>query len=155
MSKIMYHITKKSNVQSILNGGLKTKDGKVFLFNQATVPYCEGFYRWDKFTKVMRNIEVEHIIAKNELMLKEYALFAVDVEGYTLNDDNCMESIAEYQKFVTKDIPADRLEYLGEFKVKPFWDFEKLDYNYEVPAWARVVHYQTGKQNFGYGLVAK
>ena len=83
----LYHITPIKNIDSIIENGIKTKDGFAYLFENTTIPYCEGFYRRDKWSRIMRDFSIRDIIAKNELFLKEYALFEVDVEGIDLATD--------------------------------------------------------------------
>lgn len=147
----LYHITKVENVESIEKNGLVPKDGKVFLFDRVSTPYCEGLYRFDKWSTNMRDIEVEQIIAKTQLLIKgSYALFEVDVDGLKLEDDNCLESISKYEKYYEGTIEPSRIKYVGEFKIKPFWDYELLDYKYEVPAGCKVIRLKNNVANYGF-----
>ena len=126
----LYHITKIDNVDSILADGLKKKGGYIFLFENENTPYCEGFYRRDKWSNNMRMFSVVDIIAKNEIFLSEYALFEIDVDGLPLEKDVCGESIDCYQKKTNADISNDKIKYIGNFKTKHFWDFPLLEGKY-------------------------
>lgn len=99
--KIMYHITKIENVDSILNEGLKKNDeGDVFLFEG-----CDVYLQWlDKY------IPIDELIATNQLFLQNYVMFEVDVTGLALLNDNVAESTAKWQYIYKGDIPKGRIK---------------------------------------------
>ena len=122
----LYHITPIKNIDSIIENGIKTKDGFAYLFENTTIPYCEGFYRRDKWSSIMRDFSIRDIIAKNELFLKEYALFEVDVEGLDLVTDVCGEITYKQQYKTTTDIPKEKVTYIGTYKTQPYYNFPRL-----------------------------
>ena len=127
----LYHITSINNIENIIEGGLKpNNDGYVFLFENATIPYCEGFYKRGDWSPIMREYDVQNIIAKNQLFLSEYALFEVEVDGLDLMVDYCKEETYIYQKKVKAHIITDRINFVGTFKTKPYYCFPKLKAKY-------------------------
>lgn len=124
---VYYHITKRQNKESIMAIGIKANRGKVFLFDNVSIPYCEGLYRWDKWTTNMRDIPVVDIIAKNELLLKEYSMFRVETT-VDAEDNQCGESmVMKHQHIHFGDISKENITYVGDFSVKSFWDCPLLE----------------------------
>lgn len=134
MKQVLYHITDPRNANSIIKEGLLKNKGKVFLFEDVDFPYCEGLFRRDKWSSAMRLFPIEVIIAKNQLFLKEYALFEVEIddEKVSLYPDMCGEKTSIHHRFVIKNIPSCKVRYLGTFEVKPYWEYEKLPERYEL-----------------------
>lgn len=128
---MLYHITDRKNTSSIVQNGLKAKDGYVFLFEKTDYPYCEGFFRRDKWSASLRLFPIQDIIAKNQLFVKDYALFEVDVDGLEVLPDVCGEEISKFQFKVPSDIPSDKVKYVGDFSYKNYWDYPKVEGMYE------------------------
>lgn len=151
--KELYHISRIENKDSILKKGLIPNSGKVFLFEDVDAPYPEGLYRFDKWTTNMRLIPVSDIIAKLEVRISDYSLFKVTTDLETFPDDQCGEhDVMVYQYYVKE--PIKDVEYLGDFTVGKFWDYELLEEKYVVPPGYKVVHLKNGKVNFGF-VIAK
>ena len=151
--KELYHITRIENKDKILKEGLIPNNGKIFLFEDVDIPYPEGLYRFDKWTYNKRLIPVSDIISKLELGLTEYSLFKVTTDQETFPDNQCGEyDVMKYQYYVQK--PIKEVEYLGDFTIGNFWDYELLEEKYQVPPGHKVVHLKKGKINFGF-VIAK
>lgn len=152
--KTLYHITSIKNKDKILEEGLIPNKGKIFLFEDVDIPYPEGLYRFDKWTNNMRLIPVEAIIAKLEINISEYSLFKVTTDLETFPDTHCGESnVMKYQFFVKE--PIKDVEYIGDFSIGNFWDYELMEDKYQVPIGYRVMHLKKGKINRGFVVVPK
>lgn len=149
MKKILYHITPIENKESIQRDGLIPKDGKVFLFEDVDIPYPEGLFRTDKWSNNKRMIPVSDIIAKVELHIKEYALFKVEVDTDTLFADNdCGEKeVMDYQYYTCQ--PINDVEYVGDFEIGKWYDYELLKEKYHIPAGYKVICFG---DNWGFGI---
>lgn len=151
MAKELYHITKIENKEKILKEGLKPNEGKIFLFEGVNIPYPEGLYRFDKWTNNMRLIPVSDIIAKLELLISEYSLFKITTDLETFPDNDCGEaSVMKYQYYVKE--PIKEVEYLGDFFIGKFWDYELLNEKYHVPAGYKVVQVKNKNINLGFAI---
>ncbi len=147
--KVLYHITRIENKDKILKEGLIPNNGKIFLFEDVDAPYPEGLFRFDKWTNNMRLIPVSDIIAKLELMISDYSLFKVTTDLETFPDNECGEyDVMKYQYYVKK--PIKDVEYLGDFTIGKFWDYELLKEKYHVPPGFKVVHLKNEKVNLGF-----
>ena len=145
----LYHITRIENKDKILKEGLIPNNGKIFLFEDVDAPYPEGLFRFDKWTNNMRLIPVSDIIAKLELMISDYSLFKVTTDLETFPDNECGEyDVMKYQYYVKK--PIKDVEYLGDFTIGKFWDYELLKEKYHVPPGFKVVHLKNEKVNLGF-----
>ena len=152
MKKTLYHISQIANKDSIVRSGLIPNNGKIFLFEDAEIPYPEGLFRFDKWTNNKRLIPVSDIIAKTELLLREYSLFKVEVDSNLLFADNdCGEYEVMGYQYYTKT-PIQTVEYVGDFEVGKWYDYELLKEKYHIPKGYKVVQYKTDKLNFGFGI---
>ena len=148
----LYHITKVENAESIKKNGLELNEGKIFLFKDIEIPYPEGLFRTDKWTNNKRLIPVSDIIAKVEIHIPEYSLFKVEVDEDLLHkDDDCGEKeVMDYQYYTCS--PIKNVEYMGDFEVGKWYDYELLKEKYYVPAGHKVVQFKGGKINMGFGI---
>lgn len=155
--KEYYHITPIKNKDSIIQSGLKlgTKDkygsfkttGKIFLFEDVDIPYPEGFFRKGKWNNNLRLIPVSDIIAKNELIISEYSLFKVKTDAQIFPDKCGEGSVQNYQHYITEPIPAEQVEWLGDFEVGKWFEYELLKEKYHIPNGCKVVQ-GFGGENF-------
>lgn len=148
----LYHITKTENRDKILKEGLKLNNGKIFLFEDIDIPYPEGLYRFDKWTNNMRLIPVSDIIAKLELLISDYSLFKVITDSDVYPDDKCGENeVAKHQYYVQE--PIKKVEYLGDFTIGKFWDYELLKEKFVVPSDCKVVEIKYNKTKLGFAIM--
>lgn len=97
--RLLYHITPKENVDSILKNGLiANEQNDVFLFEDYLVKWHNG-----------KEVYVDELIANNQLGLKEFALFFINADGLELEKDNVAELTAEFQFIHKGNIPKERL----------------------------------------------
>lgn len=97
--RLLYHITPKENVDSILKNGLiANEQNNVFLFEDYLVKWHNG-----------KEVYVDEIIAANQLFLKEFALFFINADGLELIKDDVAELTAEFQFIHKGNIPKERL----------------------------------------------
>lgn len=105
---VYYHICKIDDVYTILNKGLKSYYGKIFMYN---------------------NLNESDSIAANQCFLRDYAIIKINFAGINspLKSDNVAESSAYCQYFIKqKLILPEHLELLCYCKV----DIEKLRADY-------------------------
>lgn len=122
----LFHITKIDNIDSILTEGLKVNDnGELFLFKQNEWKYPSYALAGTPTHWVF----LGNLIAMNQLFMKEYALFEVDVNENDLEPDNVAEYTAEDQFIYHKNIEPDKIEYCCNIKydVKKPWKFEQYN----------------------------
>lgn len=111
--RFYYHITPMENVKSIKENGLKTTDGELFLFDGADILY--EFIREKRdgtFTRENHWVPIDRIIARNQLFLSNYAVFAVmlnDEEVAQLKPDLVGESTAGSQFIYNADVKASQV----------------------------------------------
>lgn len=97
--RLLYHITPKENVKSILKNGLLANDqNDVFLFENYLVKWHNG-----------KEVYVDEIIAANQLCLTEFALFFVNADGLELIKDDVAELTAEFQYIHKGNVAKERL----------------------------------------------
>jgi hypothetical protein len=105
-----YHITRVTNVESILKNGLKSnEDGELFIFNYGVIEFKGVEYYADE------------LIADRQLGLKEFALFEIHPKGITseLINDNVAEITSSLQWIVQQDVIAPKhLEWLGIWEAR-------------------------------------
>ena len=149
--RTFYHITRIENKDKILKEGLIPNNGKIFLFEDVYAPYPEGLFRFDKWTNNMRLIPVSDIIAKLEVFSNEYSLFKVETDADVFQDINCGESmVMKYQFYVEK--PIKNVEYVGDFSVGSFWEYELLNEKYTIPDGYKKVQLKKGGKSFGFAI---
>ena len=97
--RLLYHITPKENVDSILKNGLiANEQNDVFLFEDYLVKWYNG-----------KEVYVDELIANNQLFLKEFALFFINADGLELIKDDVAELTAEFQFIHKGNIAKERL----------------------------------------------
>jgi hypothetical protein len=104
-----YHITHPKNARGILkNGIISNSNGDIFLFENKSI--------------VINGIEntIADSIAFNQLFLKEYSMFEIDISGISsdLVRDNVAEFTSESQWVVEnqKVILPKHIDFFGTFK---------------------------------------
>jgi hypothetical protein len=103
-----YHITHPENARSILkNGIISNSDGEIFLFENKSIA----------FNNIINT--VADSIAHNQLLLKQYSMFEVDISGLTnqLLQDNVGELTSCFQWILLnqKVILPQYIDYFGTF----------------------------------------
>lgn len=103
-----YHITHPENARSILkNGIISNSDGEIFLFENKSIA----------FNNIINT--VADSIAHNQLLLKQYSMFEVDISGLTnqLLQDNLGELTSCFQWILLnqKVILPQFIDYFGTF----------------------------------------
>lgn len=111
MRKYYYHLTKPENVSSILNNGLlANENGEIYLYEAGTYRdirlsddalkrYQENGIKPTNSDLIIEEKPVSHHIARNQVFIKEYAVFSVSRYGIKveLQPDNVVELTAKFQ----------------------------------------------------------
>lgn len=111
MRKYYYHLTKPENVSSILNNGLlANEDGEIYLYEagmysdirlseNAIILLKEKGIQPTNDDLIIEEKPVSHHIARNQVFIKEYAVFSVSRYGIKveLQPDNVAELTAKFQ----------------------------------------------------------
>lgn len=110
-------------MESIAQNGLRVNDnGELFLFEG--MDYNWNCYNWDEDKLEKHWVGIDRLIAVNQLFIKEYAMYEVDVPAKYLEDDDVAELTAQHQHIYRFNIPPHkvRLVKTEKFDARRFWE---------------------------------